>query len=263
MRTISSERDQTSANGRSGHRVQSVDRAAALLKAVAGGDHPATVWELARQCELNRSTAWRILSTLENQGLVERDPHTQRYSIGYAALQLAAAADYDPLARRVRPIVQRAAVETGESVSLVGARRFSLVYVDQADPPGVPSPNWLGRPIPLHATSSGKVFLAWLPASELDALLPARLEPYTAATITDRAQLEAGLEAVRRDGYATCVGEFEEFSNGVSAAVFDARMRPVVIVNVFGPSQRVTRRRLPSLGRTTLRIAHEISAVLG
>jgi DNA-binding IclR family transcriptional regulator len=175
---------------------------------------------------------------------------------------MAAAADYDALARRVRPIVERVAAETGETVTLAGARRFSLVYVDQVDPPNVPSPSWFGRPIPLHATSSGKVFLAALADDELDAVLPARLEAYTRTTITDRARLIVSLAETRRLGYATCLGEFEEFSNGVSAAVFDRRMRPVVIMNVFGPSQRVTRRRVPALGRAALRATHEMSAVL-
>jgi DNA-binding IclR family transcriptional regulator len=263
MRTTRSESARPGIRPAAAYRVQSVERAAALLRAVADSPSPATVWELARACELNRSTAWRILSTLEAHGLVERDPTSQRYTVGYAALQMAAAADYDPLARRLRPILERVAEETGEIVSLVAARRFSLVYVDQADPPGAPVPSWLGRPIPLHATSSGKVFLAWLDPEELEAVLPATLDRFTSATITDRAALVESLGAIRRDGYSTCLSEFEEFSNGVSAAVFDRRTRPVVIINIFGPSQRVTRRRLPALGRVALRAAHEMSAVLG
>ena len=71
---------------------------------------------------------------------------------------------------------------------LAAVRTFSLVYVDQVDPPGVPIPNWLGRQLPLHATSAGKVFLAWLPDEERDALLPSALERYSVHTITDRAR---------------------------------------------------------------------------
>ena len=73
---------------------------------------------------------------------------------------------------------------------------------------------------------------------------------------------QAELSEIRRIGYGVCVGEFEDFSNGVSAAVLDLRGRPVVIVNIWGPSQRVTRGRLPSLGRAVLRAAHEISVGL-
>ena len=242
--------------------MQSVDRAVVLLRAISASAHPPTAWELARTCGINRSTAWRLLQTLEYHGLVERDDTTQRYGIGYTALQVASAAGYDALARRTRPILQRLAEATGESVMLAAVRTFSLVYVDQVDPAGVPFPNWLGRQLPLHATSAGKVFLAWLPEDEREALLPSALERYTAHTITDRARLFASLADVRRDGYGACVGEFEEFSNGVSAAVLDHRARPAVILNIWGPSQRVTERRLPMLGRMALHAAHEISLVM-
>ncbi len=248
--------------GRPGSSVQSVDRAVTLLRAIAASPHPATVWELATRSGINRSTAWRLLSTLEAHGLVERDPLTQRYAIGYTALQLAAGAGHDGLARRVRPILERVAQASGESVMLAAARRFSLVYVDQVNPPGVPWPDWLGRTLPLHATSSGKVFLAWLPEDERDAVLPAQLPAYTQRTITDRARLERALADIRRAGYGSCVGEFEEFSSGVSAAVLDSAMRPVVIVNLWGPSQRLTRDRLRTLGRLALKTVHEISLVL-
>jgi len=243
-------------------RIQAVDRAVALLKAVAASERPATVLELAHACAINRSTAWRLLGTLEHHGLIERDPATQRYTVGYAATQVAGAAGSDALVRRARPALRRFCEATGELVTLAVAQRFKLVYVDQVDPPNTISPDWLGRPLPLHATSAGRVFLAWLSDEERDAILPEPLERYTPATITDRARLERELAAIRRDGYGVCVGENEEFSNGASAAVLDERTRPIAVVNVWGPSQRITDERLPRLGRQALRAAHEISAAL-
>jgi DNA-binding IclR family transcriptional regulator len=259
---MSSESARSRPNGRALNAgVQSVDRALRLLKAVATADQPSTAQELAQRCEVNRSTAWRLLSTLEAHGLVERDPVTGRYLVGYAAFQLATAEDHDALARRLRPLLQRTAQSTGEIATLAIAKRFGLVYVDQADPPGPASPDWSGRQIPLHATSSGKVFLAWLPEEERAAVLPATLERFTPHTIVDRSALDRELERVRRDGYASCLGEFD-YSNGVSAAVFDPNHRPVAVMNVWGPSVRVTRTRLPSLGRAALRAAHEMSLLL-
>jgi DNA-binding IclR family transcriptional regulator len=250
-------------NRRPARRVQAVDRAVALLKAVAASERPATALELAASCELNRSTAWRLLATLEHHGLIEREPATQRYCLGYSATQLAGTTGQDALIRRSRPTLKRFCEATGELVTLAVAQRFGLVYVDQVDPPNSIGPDWLGRPLPLHATSAGKTYLAWLSEAERDAILPAQLERYTPTTITDRTRLEAELVEIRRDGYGVCVGETEEFSNGASAAVLDLRARPVAVVNVWGPSQRVTRRRLASLGRQALRAAHEISAGLG
>lgn len=262
MRTTNPDGQAASAGARKTSRVQSVDRAVVLLKAIAASSHPPTAWELAQKCGINRSTAWRLLQTLEHHGLVERDEATQRYGIGYTALQVASAAGYDALARRTRPILRRVAEAAGESVMLAAARRFTLVYVDQVDPAGIPIPNWLGRQLPLHATSAGKVFLAWLPDDERDALLPSTLDRYSQHTVTDRERLFASLADVRRDGYGICVGEFEEFSNGVSAAVLDHRARPAVILNIWGPSQRVSPQRLPMLGRMALAAAHEIALVI-
>ena len=92
-------------------------------------------------------------------------------------------------------------------------------------------------------------------------MLPAVLERYTPHTIVDRGELDRELERVRRDGYSTCLGEYD-YSHGVSAAVFDGNHRPIAIVNVWGPSLRVTRTRLPALGRAALRAAHEMSLLL-
>jgi DNA-binding IclR family transcriptional regulator len=241
--------------------IQSVDRAAALLKAVANSRRPPTLAELAEQTGLNRSTAWRLLATLDRHGLVEHDPVSQRYSVGYAILQIAAGGEHDALVRRARPAVERLANRTGETASLAIAKRFELVYVDQVEPPQVMAPNWLGRPAPLHATSSGKAFLAWLSAEERAVLTSGRLKRYTATTITSRSALEAELDEVRERGYSVCVGELEEALWGVSSAILNGHGRPVAIVTVWGPEHRVRRERLPEIGRDAVRAAGEITTL--
>ena len=147
-------------------------------------------------------------------------------------------------------------------MTLAIVKRFGLVYVDQADPPGPPSPDWNGRQIPLHATSSGKVFLAWMPEDERAAVLPAALERFTPHTIVDRAELDRELERVRRDGYSTCLGEYETTRTASRPPSSTRNHRPIAIVNIWGPSLRVTRARLPALGRAALRAAHEMSLLL-
>jgi len=254
--------EQSRAQASSLRTIQAVDRAAELLKAVANSRRPLTVVELASATGLNRSTAWRLLATLDQHGLVERDPVTQRYSVGYAILQIAAAGDYDALVRRARPVLERLALDTRETVNLAVAKRFNLVYVDQVEAPQVMSPNWLGRSVALHATSSGTAFLAWLPPEEREALIPARLKRFTATTITTRRELEGELDAVRRDGYSICVGELEETLYGASAAVLNERDRPVAIVSVWGPEHRVFRERLPQIGVEAVRAAAKIKTLL-
>jgi DNA-binding IclR family transcriptional regulator len=243
-------------------RIQAVDRAVALLKCVAEATTPPTALELAQACGINRSTAWRLLRTLEYHGLVDRDEITQRYTVGYGAISVAAAATDDALVRRVRPLLEKLAVRTGESVTLAVVKRFNLVYVDQVDPPNLVVPSWLGKPLPLHATSGGKVFLAWLGPGERDAILPKQLPRYTDRTITDRARLEAELEEVRRTGYGMCNREYEEFSSGASAAVLSSRRQPIAVINVWGPAPRNPVKRLHEIGREAVRTADEVRALL-
>jgi DNA-binding IclR family transcriptional regulator len=243
-------------------RIQAVDRAVALLKAVAASATRPTVLELARDCEINRSTAWRLLRTLEHHGLVDRDPVTQRYTVGYGAVAVAAVVTDDALVRRVRPLLARLADTTGESVTLAVAKRFNLVYVDQVDPPRVAVPSWLGKPLPLHATSGGKAFLAWLRPVERDAVLPAELPRYTAHTITDRDVLERQLAEVRQVGYAICNREYEEFSSGASAVVLSMRQYPMAVINVWGPAPRNPATKLREIGRQAAQTAAEIRALI-
>ncbi len=242
--------------------IQSVDRAAALIKAIADSRRPPTVLELAAACGLNRSTAWRLLSTLDAHGLVERDPVSQRYSLGYAFLRIAAGAEPDPLVRQARPVLERLASDTGETTNLAVARRFRLVYVDQVDPPQIMAPNWFGRTVPLHATSTGKAYLAFTSREEQEAVLGGDLLQFTPTTITDRAALDAELAEVRRSGFATSIGELEESLFGASAPVLSEQGRPIAIVSVWGTERRLPRARLAEVGRRAVAAANEIKEVI-
>jgi len=240
-------------------RVQSVARAADLLKALGAHGGPATVFDLADRCGLNRSTAWRILATLEDEGLVERDPATGRYEIGYALVALGAAAGHDPLVRRARPALRALAEACLETASLAVPRGMQLVYVDQVQAPHVMAADWLGRATPLHATSTGKALLAWLSEDDIGAALPGRLERFTDTTITTRPVLRTELAQVRARGYAISRGELEPALWGVSAPVLDGG-RPVAVVSVWGVESRIRARGLDALGARTLAAADEIAA---
>jgi len=242
-------------------RVQSVARAAELLKALGAAGAPATAFELADRCGLNRSTAWRILATLEDEGLVEREPATGRYAVGYAVVALGAAAGHDPLVRRAHPALRALAEACRETASLAVPRGVQLVYVDQVQAPHVMAADWLGRATPLHATSTGKALLAWLSADELGAALPGRLERFTEATITTRAVLRTELAGVRARGYAVSRGELEAALWGVSAPVLDSG-RPIAIVSIWGAETRIRARGLDALGARTADAARAIAAAV-
>jgi DNA-binding IclR family transcriptional regulator len=240
-------------------RIQSIDRAVELLEAIAAAREPQTARALADRAGLNRSTAWRILATLEHHGLVEREPATNRYGLGFAVVRLAAAAGHEPLVRLAHPVLRRLAHATGETVNLAVARRLELIYADQVQAPHVMAPDWLGHTVPLHATSTGKAFLAALPEDELDALLRAPLERFTDTTITDPRALRRELDVTRERGYAISRGELEPALWGVSAAALDARGRPAAVVSVWGPESRIREKGFGRLGEATAAAAEELA----
>jgi DNA-binding IclR family transcriptional regulator len=263
--STSAERDGSSADGGSPPgRVQSVDRALSLLGEVAAASpRGETVAALAATCGINRATAWRLLGTLEAHNLVERDPGTNRYHIGFALVRMSAAAGYDGLVRRTRPILERVSAQTGETADLAVAGLHGVTYVGEVAPPSVLAVNWLAREVPLHATSTGKAFLAWLPPAEVLGLLETPLRGFTDSTVTDPERLLDELTETRARGYAECAGELEPTLYGVSAPVLDPRDgRPVAVFSIWGPVNRVPVARFAALGLVAIQAAADVSAAM-
>src|SRR5215207_3159935 len=194
----------------SGRTVGSVARALALLDALAEG--PAGVNALARRLGVNPSSASRLLATLEQRGLVERDPGGP-YRLGLHILSLAdrvlSRLDVrEPARAQLRALVE----QTGETATLSVPDGDQAVTVDFV--PGgasVVSMARLGRPSIGHATAAGKVVLAFAPVE------PGSLDVYTELTITDPARLAAELATVRAQGWAEAAGEREPDLNALAA----------------------------------------------
>ncbi len=244
--------------------IQSIERAAALLRAVASASGPqASATALAETVGLNRTTTWRILTTLEHQRLLARDPDTNTYSLGFGLIDLAGQAGAEALVRAARAVLRNLAIESGETAALALVRDAVLTYVAEASAGNVVAASWQGREVSLHATSTGKVLLAYSKPDDVRMLLRlprgGRLPRYTPSTITSFAALEEELSAIRRRGYAVCRGEFERWAWGVSAPVLDVGGRPVAVISVWGPGERLTEDRFEPLGQLTIAAAAEIA----
>lgn len=239
-------------------RIQSVDRAIDLLLAVAAaGPVDAGVPALAKACGLNRATAWRLLKTLQARGLVTVDA-SGRYALGVTAVELGGAAGPDALIAAAHPLLERMCAKTGETASLAMPAVGGLTYVDEVTPIAVLTASWLGRTVALHATSTGKALLAFLPRSELRRVLPATLPAFTDTTITAPAELAAELAATRARGYGTCAGELEPSLYGVSAPALDRTGRPLAVLSIWGPKDRVPEERFAELGAVVVEAAREV-----
>ena len=249
-----------SSDGVSPSRVQSVDRAIRLLRAVAdAGSGGAATVALGESCGLNRATAWRILSTLESHGIVVSDRPTGHWTLGPGLVDIARSAGSDVVLRDVHEVLKRVALQTGETAALAVLREGALTYVDEVFPSAIVSASWSGQAVSLHATSTGKVLLAWSTQEELARLLPRRLKRFTDTTITDRATLRAELDHTRERGYATCHGESDPIAWGVSAPVLDRTGRLLAVLSIWGPPPRVSPERFPALGAIAVAAATKMA----
>ena len=239
---VSSQADRTS-------RVQSVDRAMVLLRAVSvAAPEDSTAARLAENCGLNRATAWRILNTLEAHDAVSCNRDTGRWSIGGAVVELAQVAGTETIISLARPRLERLSLQTGETAALAVWRQGALTYVEEVVPPSIVAATWLGQTVPLHATSTGKVLLAFGDASAVPRPTRRKMEKFTDTTITTAPALDEQLAHVRLRGYATCRGEYEQSAWGVSAPVVDHAGRLVAVLSIWGPGTRVTDARFEVLG---------------
>nr|WP_055503511.1 IclR family transcriptional regulator [Nonomuraea pusilla] len=237
--------------------VQSVDRAIAILEILAR-EGAARVTDLAGELGVHKSTAFRLLAALERGGLVEQGGDRGRYRLGFGVVRLAGAATSQlDLAKEAREVCLRLAETVGETVNVAVPRDGCAVNVSQVrGPAAISGHNWVGQRTPAHATSSGKVLLAFgaLP-------LPAALDRYTPRTITSPEGL--GLEQVRERGWASTEEELEVGLNAVAAPIRGGDGSVVAAVSASGPSYRLTRQRLPEVGKLLVEGAREISQRIG
>ncbi len=244
--------------------VRSVERAVAILDLLAQAGW-STGANVARSLGVHRSTALRLLGTLERHGLVERDPRTSRYRLGRRLPQLASVVTGEFDLRYVaRPICEQVATATGETATFELLIGDDIVPVEQATAStSVVTISWLGRRYPVHCTASGKVFLAFGPDALRDRILARPLEQVAPRTITDRAELEAQLDGVRRSGVARTHEELEMGLDAIAAPVFGPEGEVLAALDVSGPSHRLKAGSRPELDRMTADAAADLSRRLG
>ena len=218
--------------------VQSIRRAFSVLGALADG--PLGVTDVAGRSHIPKSTAARILSALAAEGAVEQVPGETRYRLGPHLVALASGlGDARGLVATARPTLLDLASELREAAGLSVRDGWTVHYVDQIESPNpVQVRDWTGTRIPLHAVSSGQVFLAQLPAPTLSRYLAEPLEQFTPRTLTDAPALLERLREVRREGLAWVREEYALGISSVAAPVADSRGEVVAAVHVHGPSYR-------------------------
>ena len=216
------------------------------------------------ELEISKAVVHRILTSLKDRGLVTSDATTRKYSLGPAVLELAARyRDQLDVRPHALDAMERLSAATNETATMSIRSGWQRIYVEQVTPPlEVKMTVKLGVSHPLHAGSSSKAFLAFLPEAEQEAFFDSvELDAVTDATVTSVAKLRKELAQIRAQGYAVSLGERQAGAGSVAAPIMDGD-EPIAVISVCGPLERF-RSEVDDAARLVLEETRAISALLG
>jgi DNA-binding IclR family transcriptional regulator len=228
------------AAGRRRGTIQSVDRAARILKALAGGPRRLGVSQLAEQLGLPRPTVHGLLQTLQAHGFVEQDRDSDKYQLGPGLLHLGSSyLDLNELRARSLVHAERLAQHTGEAVRVGVLHGSSVVVVHHVFRPDAAFQVLeVGAQLPAHASALGKAILAYAAEGLLDELTAEPLPRLTNRTL-GAAGLLAELARVREQGLAREREEAVLGESSVAAPIADRAGHAVGAIGVVGDTRRI------------------------
>ncbi|MGH8780455.1 IclR family transcriptional regulator [Paraburkholderia sp.] len=222
---------------------QSLEKGIAVLRAFSAQRRTMTLPEVAQATSITKSSAQRMIYTLEKLGFVRKHPRTKRYQLTPHVMQigfnyLAA----DTLIDVANPFLSELTNVTGETTNLTEPDGNEMVYVARfVCMKFVPIHMPIGSRIPMYCTASGRAYLSALPEPDARTLLEASERvAHTQHTTTDLEKIEALLLQARRNGYASNREELFIGDMTVAAPVLDSERRPVASVHVVAPTSRWT-----------------------
>ncbi|MCL5952248.1 MAG: IclR family transcriptional regulator [Chloroflexi bacterium] len=244
---------------------KSLARAVSILDCFRPEQPEWGVSEIARHLHLSRSTAGRLLQSLQAQGVLGQNTATRRYIMGSKVLTWSSAymsqLDVARAARAALVELHRVTCETASIYVREGTERICVERIES--PESVRVVVRRGERMPLHAGSAGKALLAFAPEEIVRQVLSKPLERMTSRTIVVRKQLLKELEIIRNCGYAISHGERFEDALGLGAPIFDSTGRVVAALNVAGPITRFTDDQAARFTPILLQLAAQASQAMG
>ena len=221
--------------------IQSIERAVAILEAVAGEPDGITLAEVSAALGLHSSTAFHLIRTLTSLGIVEQ-LESKRYRVGSRLFALAASAMTETaMLTQATPILEALSRDTGDAAHLAIRSRHEIVVIARTAATGMLQlAGRTGTTRPAHATAIGKVLLSEVPVETLESLLDQLdFKRFTKATITSRKDLLTELAEVRATGVAYDNGELDDDIKCVAMPVRDFARRGNAAIGFSGPIWRM------------------------
>jgi DNA-binding IclR family transcriptional regulator len=248
------------------YRIQSIERAVAILGAFTADEPELGVTEISERLSLHKSTVHRFLINLEGAGLLERNAKTGRYRLGLRLFELGGLVlQQMNLWDEALPFLEQLVRDSGETGQLAVLDQGEAIYIERVEARrALRVPAAMGRGYPAHATSHGKLLLAYQPPESVREIVRQRgLDRYTQNTITEDWALEQELARIRTQGYAVDSEEYEEGLRCVGAAIFDHTGQAIAAIGIGGPVTRVTPARVDELAGLVMSAAKGLSKRMG
>jgi DNA-binding IclR family transcriptional regulator len=222
-------------------RIQSIERAAAILRLLSGRSRRLGVAELAGELELPKGTVHGILRTLQFVGYVEQDRESGKYQLGPALLHMGSSyLDGNELRTRALNWADALATQSGESVRIGTLHENQVLIVHHVfRPDDSRQALEVGALMPAHATALGKALLARHPYIAGELAGRSLLSGYTAETVTDVYRLRQELEEVSRRGWASEIGELFQGWASIAAPIEDRRRMTAGAIAITGSIDRL------------------------
>jgi DNA-binding IclR family transcriptional regulator len=243
--------------------VQSLVRAIDILDLVSRSKEGISVTEIAAQLQLHKSTAYRLLNTLEYKNYVKKDQN-KKYKVGTKVIEIGHyALNNIDLRKEMHPFLKKLGEITKETVHLGIIDDHKVIYIDKVESSHtIRMYSRIGKGGPLYCTGIGKALLAFSDSDYISRFLKQlKFVKYTDNTIIDQNELKDELIKIREKGYAVDNMEHEENIRCVAAPVFDFRGELMAAVSISAPAQRMTLERTDELSKLLLDYTEQMARI--
>lgn len=243
-----------------------VQKAMGLLAEIGYSEQPLRLADLVVRSELSKTVCFRLVATLEGEGMLMRDQSGAGYSLGLKFIELAGRSlAGNKLRSRAVPVMDEIARRTGDSVLLFVPTKLVAMCIERrdGDAPVRPSGVDIGGCLQLNTGGAPLAILSYLPQAERERFLKGALPKPTSRSVADRIQLAKRITQVRRLGYAVGDEDAIEYVVAVGAPIFGHGQQLLGALSVGGIKPRYTARKIREITAIVCEATGRLSSMLG
>ncbi|MBP7278591.1 MAG: IclR family transcriptional regulator [Sedimentibacter sp.] len=246
-------------------RVQSIDRAVAILDCFSEEKKELKLSEISERLGLNKSTVHGIISTLKYHGFISQDEETQKYKLGIRFVQFGDLVINSMNIRNAAvPVIDAVCEKIEETVHVAMLDGLDVVWIEKREcTKSIKTSTKIGARLPAYTTADGKIIICYQNKDKIKNYLPKRIPQYTNNTITNKSEFIKKLEEMKKNGYAIDNEEYVEGLKCVAAPIFDHDGKVRFSLSTTGPAFRMNEERIKELIVIIKEAANEISQRIG